>query len=103
LSQSSNAQGGWFWQNPLPQGNILFNVHVLGPNTAITVGAAGTVMKTTDGGESWDIQHYADGATTNLSSVHFINSNIGYAIGGNIFTGVVLKTRCEVSTHHRIG
>ena len=44
---------GWEWQNPLPQGNTLRDVQLFSANTAIAVGDAGTVMKTTDGGESW--------------------------------------------------
>lgn len=32
-------QSGWFWQNPLPQGNSLWSVAALDENTMIAVGA----------------------------------------------------------------
>ena len=43
----------WFWQNPLPQGQTLKDEHVFDENTAIAVGEAGTIIKTTDKGISW--------------------------------------------------
>jgi photosystem II stability/assembly factor-like uncharacterized protein len=58
---ASLAAPGWSWQNPLPQGNTLLGVSVLDANTLIAVGAAGTAMKTTDGGATWAVQHYAGG------------------------------------------
>jgi len=45
------AQDGWFWQKPLPQGNSLSAVKVFDENTAIVVGSAGTIMKTSNGGK----------------------------------------------------
>jgi hypothetical protein len=52
VSQSV-SQGGWYWQNPLPTGQTLKDVHVFDENTKIAVGKAGTIIKTTDGGISW--------------------------------------------------
>ncbi len=46
------AQDGWFWQYPKPQGNTLHDIFIFDQNTAIAVGDLGTVIKTTDGGES---------------------------------------------------
>jgi len=83
------AQEDWFWQNPLPQGNPLYDVHIFNSNTAIVVGNIGTVMKTTDGGTSWNMQRYAGGWSNNLYSVHFVDSNIGWAVG---HTGQILQT-----------
>ncbi|MGB2957307.1 MAG: hypothetical protein WBD30_00300, partial [Bacteroidota bacterium] len=36
------AQEGWYWQNPLPQGNILKAVSFTDANTGTVVGASGT-------------------------------------------------------------
>ena len=85
----SAQEEGWFWQNPLPQGNPLNDVFVFDLNTAIAVGYLGTVIKTTDGGLNWDVQHHAGGALKNLESVHFININTGWAVGDG---GTILKT-----------
>ena len=41
---------GWFWQNPLPQGNRLNSVCFTDANTGTAVGSAGTILRTTTGG-----------------------------------------------------
>ena len=40
----ANAQSGWDWQNPLPQGNGLYAVHMFDQSTVIAVGEGSTVM-----------------------------------------------------------
>jgi len=49
----TNAQEGWFWQNPLPQGNNLNSIHFIDSNIGWAVGHTGTVLKTTNGGTDW--------------------------------------------------
>jgi len=75
------AQEVWQWVNPLPQGNTLFDVHIFDANTAIAVGDAGTIMKTTNGGNNWSILHHVCGITTALRSVAFIDSAMGIVVG----------------------
>ena len=55
------AASGWFWQNPWPQGNPLYRVFVLNADTVVAVGALGTVIKTTDAGTTWAVQHTISG------------------------------------------
>ncbi len=97
LSLNANllAQSGWLWQNPQPQGNALGDIHIFDQNTALAVGEAGTVMKTTDGGMNWRMQHYAGGTTEYLASVFFIDNNTGWAVGSE---GTILKTTNGGST-----
>jgi photosystem II stability/assembly factor-like uncharacterized protein len=57
LSMNVFAQDGWFWQNPLPQGNTLNDIFVFDENEAIAVDGSGTVIKTVDSGDSWTVQH----------------------------------------------
>ena len=45
----------WFWQNPLPQGNDLLGASFVDANTGTVVGDYGTIVRTTDGGNSWTI------------------------------------------------
>lgn len=91
LYSSTIYSQGWFWQNPLPQGNYLSDIHVFDENTAISVGAKGTMIKTTDGGTSWNSQ--TSGTTEWLISVHFTDNNNGWAVGGNWdASGIILKT-----------
>ena len=44
------------WQNPLPQGNTLTAVHFVNSNVGTAVGKFGTIMHTTDGGNTWTVQ-----------------------------------------------
>ena len=50
-ASASFAESGWYWQNPLPQGNPLRAVAVPDSKTVIAVGDFGTIMRTTTGGE----------------------------------------------------
>ena len=74
-----NAQDGWFWQYPKPQGNDLNDIFIFNDEAAIAVGNLGTVIKTTDGGIHWDVQHHAGGISDDLSRVYFIDSLRGWA------------------------
>ncbi len=84
---TSSNYSQWFWQNPLPRGNPLYHVHVFNSNTAIAVGAIGTVIKTTDGGTSWNSQ--TSGTTVLLESVHFTDNNTGWVVE---WDGTILNT-----------
>src|SRR5439155_26446050 len=82
---SSGAQ--WHWQNPLPQGNNLRGASFVDANTGTVVGDYGTIVRTTDGGNSWTIQ--VSGTTQNLRAVSFIDANNGTAVGEG---GTILGT-----------
>ncbi|MBJ7353468.1 MAG: hypothetical protein JHC98_01460 [Thermoleophilaceae bacterium] len=43
---------GWFWSNPLPQGNTLTKVDTIA-GRAYVAGEAGTIMRSDNGGASW--------------------------------------------------
>ena len=94
VSAQSLDGNGWRWQYPKPQGNALNDIYIFDQETAIAVGDFGTVIKTTDGGTSWDVQHHAGGSACNLSSVHFIDSKNGWAAGRNrdLKTKILVKT-----------
>jgi photosystem II stability/assembly factor-like uncharacterized protein len=82
------AQDGWFWQYPKPQGNTLSDIFVFDGNKAIAVGDLGTMIRTTDGGENWDVRHHLNGSSNGLGSLFFINDQTGWVIQGN----TLLKT-----------
>src|SRR6266508_6011113 len=77
----------WHWQNPLPQGNNLRGASFVDANTGTVVGEYGTIVRTTDGGNSWTIQ--ASGTTQTLWAVSFTDANNGTAVGEG---GVILRT-----------
>lgn len=84
-----HPQSNWYWQNPLPQGNGLFRVQFVNSTDAYAVGTAGTIMKTTDAGVTWNITHYAGGSTKILKSLYFLDENNGW-VGG--YDGKLLHT-----------
>src|SRR5262249_33129424 len=59
----------WHWQNPLPQGNTLRGASFVDANSGTAVGDYGTIVRTTDGGNSWTIQ--SSGTTQTLWAVSF--------------------------------
>jgi photosystem II stability/assembly factor-like uncharacterized protein len=44
---------GWYWQNPLPVGNSLYDVWFDGTSRGYAVGNPGVILRTTDGGATW--------------------------------------------------
>ena len=82
-------QTSWQWVNPLPQGNILNGVWNISADTVIAVGDFGTVLKSTNGGRTWQVTPNAAGAIEVLYAVQFISSSTGWSVGE---TGRILKT-----------
>lgn len=78
---------GWFWQNPIPHAIAIQAIEILDENTAVAVGGAGLIQKTTDGGNTWAIT--PNSITTTLYDVHFVNESQGWIVGGG---GTMLKT-----------
>ena len=76
LSDAASSQ--WHWQNPLPQGNNLRGASFVDASTGTVVGEYGTIVRTTDGGNSWTIQ--ASGTTQTLWAVSFTDANNGTAV-----------------------
>ena len=81
------AQSGWFWQNPLPQGNDLLSISFINQNTGYAVGNFGTVIKTTDMGETW--KNVELPTTCNYTKIKFIDLNTGFLIRSD---STLLKT-----------
>lgn len=52
---SGSVQGQWRLINPLPTNNNLNNMVFLDNDRGVAIGARGTVLKTRDGGENWDL------------------------------------------------
>lgn len=73
------AQAGWYWQNPIPQGNNLYDVFFVGTNNGWAVGGNGSIIHTDDGGLSWSQQHST--TQNDLYATFFINDNAGWAVG----------------------
>jgi len=81
------SQNGWFWQNPLPNGNTLNSVKFINTQIGFAVGNSGTILKTTNAGEDWTM--YNSNFTNDIQSLAFPNTNIVFAVGTD---GLLIKT-----------
>ncbi len=86
-TSDSFGQSGWFWQNPLPQGNNLLGAATPGPSTVVAVGTSGTILRSSDGGETWTPQ--TSGTNRDLLAVSFVDGNTGTAVGEG---GTIVRT-----------
>jgi photosystem II stability/assembly factor-like uncharacterized protein len=73
------GSSGWLWGNPLPQGNTLRAMAFAG-TTGYAVGDFGTLLKTTDAGDTWS--GLPAGTFSNLTEVQAIDANTVVAGGG---------------------
>jgi|GEM_PF-2794179 len=46
-------------------------------------GSNGTVLKSTDNGESWELKNTGISAENNLNSIYFVSENVGWAVGNS--------------------
>lgn len=53
------AQDGWFLQNPFPTTYHLYDISVIDPNIVVMVGEQGSILRTNDGGYSWQTQYFS--------------------------------------------
>jgi photosystem II stability/assembly factor-like uncharacterized protein len=83
------GQSSWQWVNPLPQGNILNSTWAVSADTVFSVGDYSTILKTTNGGRTWQVTPNAGGFIEPLYAVQFISGNIGYSAGE---AGRIMKT-----------
>jgi photosystem II stability/assembly factor-like uncharacterized protein len=81
------AQSGWFPQGLGPTNQDLSDVCFIDTYTGTAVGTAGTIIRTTDGGTTWEIQ--SSGTANSLSGVSFTDANNGTAIGQS---GTIVRT-----------
>jgi photosystem II stability/assembly factor-like uncharacterized protein len=77
----------WYWNRPIPSGNMLYSLHFTDHQTGYAAGVIGTVIKTTDGGKSWN--SLASNTLEDLSEIFFLNKYDGYAVGRS---GTIIKT-----------
>lgn len=81
------ARSGWFWLQPQPTGNQMNAVKFINSMTGYTAGYLGNIMKTTDGGQSWQLLN--TGRRTDLQGLETIGSNIVMAVGDS---GLILRS-----------
>ncbi|MEL6673604.1 MAG: YCF48-related protein [Bacteroidota bacterium] len=91
-----SAQKGWQWQNPLPQGNLLRNSVAFDSTTILMVGDAGTIIKSKDGGDTWDVKQSK--TRQDLYAIASFGLDCAVAVGTD---GVILQTKdCGETWNH---
>src|SRR6056297_1232917 len=83
----SQSQGTWEWINSYPQGSGLSDIYFVNPDTGYFAGYYGTIIKTTDGAESYEILN--SGTTAYFRSLYFISYDTGFVCGNG---GIVMRT-----------
>jgi photosystem II stability/assembly factor-like uncharacterized protein len=86
---ASSPASGWFWQNPLPQGNDLYGAFFITTSNIVAVGSGGTIIQSTDGGSHWSISSIVKTIHVTFRSVYFTSATNGWVVGDS---GIVLKT-----------
>jgi photosystem II stability/assembly factor-like uncharacterized protein len=86
-SCSGGSELGWCWQRPLPQGNTINDTVFFDELRGWAVGEAGTILATTDGGVTWQVQR--SGTQNRLEKVAFADTQNGWVLGTY---GEVLRT-----------
>lgn len=81
------GQTGWFWQNPLPQGNALMAIAPAGAARFFAAGRMGSIARSDDSGMTW--RSLQSGVTSNLYALLFFNADSGLAAGAG---GTILRT-----------
>jgi photosystem II stability/assembly factor-like uncharacterized protein len=87
IKAAKTTDGGATWiAKNLPVSGFLYSLNFSSSTVGYAVGFGGTIIKTTDTGETWFRQ---TSPSSTLRSVYFVNDNTGYACGNN---GIVIKT-----------
>ncbi|MBK6759440.1 MAG: hypothetical protein IPG73_01835 [Ignavibacteria bacterium] len=86
LSGALSLYSQWTVQRNGADANLR-DVFASDTNTAWAVGTNGTILHTSDGGDSWSLQK--SGGVEHFSSVKFANKETGWTVGTE---GIVLKT-----------
>jgi photosystem II stability/assembly factor-like uncharacterized protein len=91
------SDGGNTWMELFPAGIDLYTrgIYFINPLEGWIVGYSGTtdyVIKTSDGGLSWEIQVIPFISYFEPRDIHFINNEVGWVVGTGDPTGVMLST-----------
>lgn len=93
---TQSAFGQWS-QQTTPAGGWYEGIHFVNANIGWAVGWDGLIIKTTDGGQTWNTQ--TSGTPEDLMEVYFIDQNNGWVIGDwNNIGNTLLKTTNGGST-----
>jgi photosystem II stability/assembly factor-like uncharacterized protein len=87
IYKTTNAGQNWTGQNSLFTSMRFMSIWIVDPNNVYMSGNYGRIVKTTNGGQSWD--SLITNTTEQLWGIQFVNPNTGYTAGSN---GKIFKT-----------
>lgn len=96
-STGGDQANQWKWVQPQPQGNHLNMIRMVNTTTGYCAGAHGTILKTTDSWQNYDVLF--TGHQDWLNCVYFIDESTGFAGGSKSF---IYKTTDGGSTWIKI-
>ena len=76
-----SADGEDWEQVPVPVNSTLTSVHFVNRQHGWAGGHDATILKTRDGGRSWEVQQYDPTLELSVLDILFVNEHRGYAIG----------------------
>ena len=85
----TGPSGGWCWQNRIPASVTLYGGAAANADTAWAIGELGVVVKTNDGGATWQRVRGNDGTGGFFKSMSAVDSNTVWAAGAG---GQIIKT-----------
>lgn len=92
LTSAASAEPGHQWTllNPSPQSQALHVHAVVNDSTVFAAGYGGAIVRTTDGGDSWQLLN----AHTNgwLTGAHFFDGQEGFLVGEEDLEAILLHT-----------
>lgn len=93
LALLSTSADGFYWQNPLPQGNTLMAASLVDTDTIVAVGGYGTIIHTESGGAAW---------SAGTSSYTGTNNNLDSGDGASMWivgdAGTILRSTDGAAT-----
>ena len=87
-----STNGGINWNPTTAKGDFFTSVYFTNTVTGYAAGMTGTILKTTDAGETWKKLHSNNSLVNknrNFTRIIFRNASVGYAVGWN---GLMIKT-----------
>jgi len=77
-----SVDGGLTWSPQVSgESNDLFAVDFVNANVGWAVGSGGLVVKTTDGGDTWNVQRRA---SLSITGADFVDESLGWAVGPDL-------------------
>ncbi|MCH1541639.1 MAG: YCF48-related protein [Alphaproteobacteria bacterium] len=76
----------WAQAASVPTRNTLVGVTFIDNQNGYVVGHGATILKTSDGGQNWTLQHNEPNGETPLFAVYFADAQNGIAVGGFSYT-----------------